>query len=1015
MVKNMQKKPHIQEVKALDAFCDQCGSNHDASECGQQVESSCSVGNYNMKTMSNTYNPAWRNHPNFSWKNQNNTLNPQQPTHIGFQNQPRQNQQPLSRQEFQQPTDYKNLENTLTQFMAQTSVYMARTDRFIQKTDAFMDRTQMKLQNHDATLKSLETQVGQISQILSSRPIGGFPSDTEVAKGATHEQCKAITTMSGKNLKSNQEGMTANSSPATDTPAEADETAQASEDHSNPHTTTGESSAESSHAQSGKPEEIRPPPPFPQRLKKQKQDYQFKKFLDILKQVHINMPLVEALQQMPNYAKFLKDMVTRKKRIEEFETAAATETCLALMHNKVPAKKTDPGSFTIECFIGHNYPTKALCDPGASINLMPKSVFQKLGIGEAKLTTVMLQLTDHSYVQPEGKIEDILVQVDKFIFHADFLILECEANIDAPIILGRPFLATGRVLFDFGNEELIFRVDDHQTICPGSNKALGNIDEDDQTHPETGNWIQLRVGKYFEPINYTTETCKIDKPSIEQPPKLELKQLPEQLKYTYLGENETLPVIISSKLQAAHEEKLIATLRQHKEALGWTIADIKGISPAIRMHKILLEDDHKPTVDAQRRLNQAMKDVVRKEILKWLDAGWQGNNFIAFLMVIQMPFGLCNAPATFQRCMTAIFSDLNEDCLEIFIDDFSTFRDNFDNCSSNLEKVLKRCKETNLVLNWEKCHFMVDEGIVLGHKISSKGIEVDKAKIEVISKLPPPTTVKGIRSFLGHAGFYRRFIEDFSKITKPLCSLLEQGRQFEFNEECTKAFNLLKQKLVTVPIVEPPDWKLPFELMCDASDYAVGAVLGQRKGKIFHPIYYANKTLNGAQVNYTTTEKEMLAAIFAFDKFRSYLIGTKVTVYTDHSAIKYLLSKKDAKPRLIRWILLLQEFDIEIIDRKSPRDNLLPLDPLTITPSPAVPLLSAAPTPTTSAVAEHPTTDSPAKRKAKRQRAECLAETSYPALKMRQTSALPGGEEGCEEAVLGLHHMRKNNYTSRSA
>ncbi|KAL4318092.1 hypothetical protein GQ457_18G009300 [Hibiscus cannabinus] len=129
-----------------------------------------------------------------------------------------------------------------------------------------------------------------------------------------------------------------------------------------------------------------------------------------------------------------------------------------------------------------------------------------------------------------------------------------------------------------------------------------------------------------------------------------------------------------------------------------------------------------------------------------------------------MPFGLCNAPATFQRCMTAIFPNLNEDCLEIFMD-FSTFGENFDNCLSNLEKVLIKCKETNLVLNWEKCHFMVDEGIVLGHKISSKGMEVHKAKIEVISKLPPPTTVKGIRSFLGHTSFYRRFIEDFSKIT----------------------------------------------------------------------------------------------------------------------------------------------------------------------------------------------------------------------------------------------------------
>ncbi|KAL4386025.1 hypothetical protein GQ457_09G022410 [Hibiscus cannabinus] len=163
---------------------------------------------------------------------------------------------------------------------------------------------------------------------------------------------------------------------------------------------------------------------------------------------------------MPNYAKFLKDMVTRKKRIEEFETAAATETCLALMHNKVPAKKTDPGSFTIECFIGHNYPTKALCDPGASINLMPKSVFQKLGIGEAKPTTVMLQLADHSFVQPEGKIEDILVQVDRFIFPADFLILDCEADEHATIILGRPFFSTSREVIDFDKDEIIFKVDD---------------------------------------------------------------------------------------------------------------------------------------------------------------------------------------------------------------------------------------------------------------------------------------------------------------------------------------------------------------------------------------------------------------------------------------------------------------------------------------------------------------------------------------------------------------------------
>ncbi|KAK8713439.1 hypothetical protein V6N13_148657 [Hibiscus sabdariffa] len=382
--------------------------------------------------------------------------------------------------------------------MAQTSAYMARTDRFIQKTDAFMDRTEMKLQNHDATLKSLETQVGQISQLLSNRQIGGFPSDTEVAMGATHEQCNAITTMSGKILKNNKEGTAVNPPSAKDKPTEADTPAQAEKDHNIPLPTKGENSAEPLTAQSEEPVEKRPPPPFPQRLKNQKQDYQFKKFLDILKQVHINLPLVEALQQMPNYAKFLKDMVTRKKRIEEFETAAATETCLALMHNKVPAKKTDPGSFTIDCLIGHNYPTKALCDPGASINLMPKSVFQKLGIGEAKPTTVMLQLADHSYVQPEGKIEDILVKVDKFIFPADFLILDCEADEYAPIILGRPFLSTSRAVIDFDKDEIIFKVENSNVKMKSLTKKLNKGKEITEAPAKELPRAKLYMGAHVE-------------------------------------------------------------------------------------------------------------------------------------------------------------------------------------------------------------------------------------------------------------------------------------------------------------------------------------------------------------------------------------------------------------------------------------------------------------------------------------------------------------------------------------
>ncbi|KAK1614821.1 hypothetical protein QYE76_020338 [Lolium multiflorum] len=253
---------------------------------------------------------------------------------------------------------------------------------------------------------------------------------------------------------------------------------------------------------------------------------------------------------------------------------------------------------------------------------------------------------------------------------------------------------------------------------------------------------------------------------------------------------------------------------------------------------------------------------------------------------------------------------------EVFMDDFSVYGNSFDNCLRNLDKVLQRCEETNLVLNWEKCHFMVNEGIVLGHKISERGIEVDRAKVEAIEKMPYPRDVKGIRSVLGHAGFYRRFIKDFSKISKPLTNLLQKDVPFVFDDDCKEAFETLKKALTTAPVVEPPDWNLPFEIMCDASDFAVGAVLGQRVDKKLNVIHYASKTLDAAQRNYATTEKELLAVVFACDKFRPYIVDSKVTIHTDHAAIRYLMTKKDAKPRLIRWVLLLQEFDLHIIDRK---------------------------------------------------------------------------------------------------
>ncbi|CAN6585951.1 unnamed protein product [Malus baccata var. baccata] len=584
-----------------------------------------------------------------------------------------------------------------------------------------------------------------------------------------------------------------------------------------------------------------------------------------------------------------QELCSKKKKFLEYEKVILTEQCSAVFLHKLPPKKKDPGSFTISCTIGE---------------------------GELKPTSVSLQLADRSVTYPLGILEDVIIKVDKFYLPADFIVLDMEEDKEVPLILGRPFIATARTLIDVEAAikrplelEECFRVDVLDGIVHANFASRSSNDElltcltnHDATLSMEENVVDFIVALNSSPIHnpkwrHVYESLGVPKqpllPSSEQAPKLELKLLPSHLKYAHLGVNETLPVIIAADLNDTEEDKLLRVLRKYQDALG-----------------IFMEAGTKPTVEAQRRLNPIMKEVVRVEVIKLLDAviiypisdsKWvsptqvvpkkTGYNQIPIAPEDQekttftcpfgtfayrrMPFGLCNAPATFQRCMMSIFSGMVENIIEVFMDDFSVFGNSFDICLDNLSLVLERCRETNLVLNWEKCHFMVKHGIVLGHLISSKRIEVDKAKIEVIAKLPPPTSVKNVRFFLGHVGS--------SHIS---------------------------------PNYNSSNWTLPFELMCDASDYAGGAVLAQRRDKLPHVIYYASCTLNDAQLNYATTEKELVAVVFALEKFQSYLIGAKVIVYSDHSALKYLLSKKEAKPRLIRWVILLQEFDLEILDKK---------------------------------------------------------------------------------------------------
>ncbi|GJW51338.1 reverse transcriptase domain-containing protein [Tanacetum coccineum] len=339
---------------------------------------------------------------------------------------------------------------------------------------------------------------------------------------------------------------------------------------------------------------------------------------------------------------------------------------------------------------------------------------------------------------------------------------------------------------------------------------------------------------------------------MEEPPELELKDLPTHLEYVYLEENDKLPVIISKGLKDVEKETLLKVLKSHKRAIAWKITDIKGIDPRFCTHKILMEDYYKPTVQSQRRVNPKIHEVIKKEVLKLLDAGMiypiSDNPWVSPVHCVPKKGGI-----------TIVANEENElistRYFQIPID------------PQDQEKTTFTCPYGTFA-----------EGIVLGHKISKSGIEVDRAKVDVIAKLPHPTTVKGVRSFLGHAGFYRRFIQDFSKIARPMTHLLEKETPFVFSKDCIDAFQTLKKKLTEAPILVVPDWNLPFELMCDASDFAIGAVLGQRKTKHFQPIHYA--------------------------------------IYTDHSALKYLMNKQDAKPRLLWWVLLLQEFDITIRDKK---------------------------------------------------------------------------------------------------
>ncbi|XP_075492553.1 uncharacterized protein LOC142530615 [Primulina tabacum] len=356
---------------------------------------------------------------------------------------------------------------------------------------------------------------------------------------------------------------------------------------------------------------FKPTLPYPQRFKKKNLDDQFAKFLEIFKKIHINIPFADVLEQMPNYAKFIKDVMSKKRKLQEFETVKLTEECSAILQKKLPQKLKDPGSFTITCFIGGSKCSKALCDLGESINLMPFSIYRELELGEVKPTTITLQLADRSLTYPRGIVEDVLVKVDKFIFPADFVILDMEEDQDAPLIFGRPFLATGRALIDVRKGELTLRVGGEEVIfniyqamrgsneistcksidvidscmsldCAGTRdplescltSATGTVDEDDWEVKEK--LVALDGSQKERKMDALLEELEVHEQTKVIPPSPDLKELPSHLCYAFLGENSTYPRRLSPAMKEVVKNEVLKLLNA---GVIYAISDCSWVSP----------------------------------------------------------------------------------------------------------------------------------------------------------------------------------------------------------------------------------------------------------------------------------------------------------------------------------------------------------------------------------------------------------------------------------------------------
>ncbi|GJT11668.1 reverse transcriptase domain-containing protein [Tanacetum coccineum] len=454
--------------------------------------------------------------------------------------------------------------------------------------------------------------------------------------------------------------------------------------------------------------------PFPSRRnderRREKANDQIEKFYEIFRDLSFEISFTDALMLMPKFASTLKTLIGNKEKLSEMARTPLNENCSAVILNKLPKKLGDPGRFLIP-FLGFS---------------------NVISSGNPTPYYDPIVSTSSPTLTPFGDSDFLLFEeADSF--------LAIEDDPTSPEV--------DPMYYDPEGDILLF-------------KAILNSDPSP---------LPPNQGSYLPEFQKDLKICEAnnEKSSVNEPPEVELKDLPPHLEYAFLEGNDMLPVIIAKDLKNEEKAALIEVLKSHKRGIAWKLSDIKGIDPQFCTHKILMEEDYEPTVQHQRRVNPKIHNVIKKEVEKLLDAG-------LFYPISESPWN--NG------------SD--------FMDDFMSSGIPSLHALSIVNNVfIKRCEDTNLALNWEKSHFMVKEGIVLGHKISKSGIEVDRAKVDIIAKLPHPTTLKGVSSFLGHVGFYRRFIQDFSKIARPMTHLVEKETPFFFSKECIESFNTLKRKL----------------------------------------------------------------------------------------------------------------------------------------------------------------------------------------------------------------------------